>query len=363
MQSIRSITKVSALICFLIISSTSYAAPIDCRRAMAVINPQILTKETLKIMAWNLKNVFTYQGKFEREGMNDMKRVKGPKGLPEAKPMWEVEAVRKVIAEAQPDFAVFTEIENVQALRKLLEEDPKLQNTYHILLKEGNDARGIDIATVIRKDLGLRYKLDSHKHLQWTDRFQVGKEWKEETGPVFSRDLPVVRMYKPSEENPFMIVIGNHGKSKRDREGDPESRRWRTVQYEKAAEIIQKYKDQYPQATIYMAGDFNTDVITGFEMKALHELTKSAFDLVAVEKQIPQDKRVTHSFFPMGGSPKYSMLDDIRILGQVEVLEATIVQFKDKNGKVLGLPKTFKQRETQQPSDHNPLLIEVRNKI
>lgn len=364
MQSIRLLVSVTAMICSLIISSTSYASTtLDCRRTLDVATtPQILTQETLKFMAWNMKNVSLHTGKFERQGLTDMKRVKGKEGLPKAKPEWEIQAARDMVVRVMPDFATFTEIDNVQSLRELLEEDARLKGIYHILLKEGNDVRGIDIATVIRKDLGLRYKLDSHTDLEWTDRFQVGKTWKEETGPVFTRDLPAVRMYRPNEETPFLILIGNHAKSKRDREGDPESQRWRTVQYEKATEIIKKYKELYPNAIIQMAGDFNTDVMSGFEMQSLRTIMKSAFDLVPRAEQIPEKLRATHTYFSKDGKPRYTMMDDIRFLGDVEVLDAEIVQFLDKNGQPLGLPKTFKQRETQQPSDHNPVIAIIKNK-
>lgn len=364
MRCICSFTLTMTFIGSLIISSTTFGSTaVDCRQSLKVAVPQILTQESIKIMAWNLKNVFTHQGEFQREGLNEMKRVKGGSGLPQAKPMWEVRASRDIIAKVMPDIGVLTEIEDVQSVRKLLEEDPRLRNVYHILLKEGNDPRGIDIATVIRKDLGLRYKLDSHKDLKWKDRFQVGKNWKEEVGPVFSRDLPAVRLYRPGEETPFFIIIGNHGKSKRDREGDPESQRWRTVQYDHAAKIIKKYIEQYPGVMIGMAGDFNTDVMNGFEMNSLREDTQSAFDMVPKEKQIPPKKRATHSFFPRGGSPKHTMMDDIRFTGNVEVLDAQFIDFLDKNGKPLGLPQSFEEREKKQPSDHKPVIAIIKNKI
>jgi len=360
--SISTAVKSSALFCLLIITSTPLlSSASECRKLVSVTTPEILTKDSLKLMAWNLNNVFTHQGEFQREGMKFMKRSAGKKGLPEAKPLWEVEAIRTTIATHLPDFATFTEVENVYALRKLLEDDPRLKGIYDILLKEGNDQRGIDIATVVKKSLGLRYKLDTHKDLEWTDRFQVGKQWKEETGPIFARDLPAIRLYRPGEETPFLILIGNHGKSKRDREGDPESNRWRTVQYEKAAEIIKKYKAEYPRTNIIMAGDFNTDVMTGHEMRAIRDITKSAFDLAPVEQQIPPKKRSTHAYFAPGGGPSFNMIDDVRILGNLEVMDADILPLIDRNGKPMPPPKTFKQRENQ-PSDHNPLLITIKNK-
>ncbi len=341
-------------------SSTVFGSNLQCRQALKS-NLQTVKLEGRKLtfMAWNVKNVFTYQGKFEREdGMNNMRRVEGPEGAIRPKPMREVQAARDILARKMPDMAVLTEIENVFSLRRLLEEDPRLQGKYHIFLKEGNDVRGIDIAFIVKKELGFQFKLDTHKQMTWTDRFQKNGQTVEETGPLFSRDLPVLKIYKAGATEPSMILMGNHAKSQRDREGDPNSSRWRTNQYKGIAEIIKSYRAKYPNAAYILAGDMNTDVRTSNEIAAIKNLIPSIYDLIDPAKKIPMEERVTHSFFPKGGAPKYSQLDDIRALGLGKLIEAQILPFLDSKGQPLPRPKNFKQRESQQPSDHSPLWME-----
>ena len=342
--------------------STAFGSNLQCRQALKTKLQNVsIEGRKLTFMAWNVKNVFTYQGKFEREGgMNNMRRVDGPEGAIRPKPMHEVQAAREMMARKMPDMAVLTEIENVFALRRLLEEDPRLQGQYHIFLKEGNDVRGIDIAFIVKKELGLLFKLDTHKGMTWTDRFQIDGKTVEETGPLFSRDLPVLRIYRPGATEPSIILMGNHAKSQRDREGDPNSSRWRSNQYQGIAEILKSYRVKYPNAAYILAGDMNTDVRTSNEIAPIKNLIPSIYDLmekIDPNKSIPMEDRVTHSFFPKGGAPKYSQLDDIRVLGLGKLLEAQILPFLDSKGQPLPRPKNFKQRE-QQPSDHSPLWME-----
>lgn len=350
----------AAVILSLFNSSTAFASNLQCRQALkSKIQTVNIEGRKLTFMAWNVKNVFTYQGKFEREdGMNNMRRVNGPEGAIRPKPMHEVQAVRDMMARKMPDMAVLTEIENVFSLRRLLEEDPRLQGQYHVFLKEGNDVRGIDIAFIVKKELGLQFKLDTHKKMTWTDRFQIDGKTIEETGPLFSRDLPVLKIYKSGATEPSLILMGNHAKSQRDREGDPNSSRWRTNQYKGIAEILKSYLDKYPNAAYILAGDMNTDVRTSNEIAPIKNLIPSIYDLIAPAKRIPMEDRVTHSYFPKGGAPKYSQLDDIRVLGLRKLIEAQILPFLDSKGQPLPRPKNFKQRESQQPSDHSPLWME-----
>jgi hypothetical protein len=360
MLSNRSLVLFPAIILSLLTCLTAGASALQCRQALrSDVQTVKIEGRRFTFMAWNLKNVFTYQGKFEREdGMNNMRRAEGPEGAIRPKPMHEVRAVRDMLARKMPDFAVFTEIENVFSLRRLLEEDPRLQGQYHVFLKEGNDPRGIDIAFIVKKELGFNYKLDTHKDMTWTDRYKKEGKTIEETGPLFSRDLPVLKVYQPGSDQPAMIIMGNHAKSQRDREGDPNSTRWRMRQYEAIAEILESYKAVSPNAAIILAGDMNTDVRTSNEIKPIKTLIPSIYDIIDPAKKIPMKDRVTHSFFPWKGNPKYSQLDDIRALGLRELFEAQILPFLDSKGQPLPRPKNFKERESQQPSDHSPLWME-----
>jgi len=129
MLSNRSLVLFPAIILSLLTCLTAGASALQCRQALrSDVQTVKIEGRRFTFMAWNLKNVFTYQGKFEREdGMNNMRRAEGPEGAIRPKPMHEVRAVRDMLARQMPDFAVFTVNENVFSLRRLLEEYLRLQ--------------------------------------------------------------------------------------------------------------------------------------------------------------------------------------------------------------------------------------------
>jgi hypothetical protein len=295
-------------------------------------------------MAWNVNNLFERRSEF-------LNGKKGSKNK-EIKPEHEIKRVRDEIALHKPDFGVFTEVENVNAMRKLLEEDPRLKGLYHVFLKNGNDARGIDICLVVKKELGLKFKFDTYKDLTWVDQ---GKE-----SPVFSRDLPVLRIYQEGDTSPSLIMMGNHAKSQRDREGDPNSSQWRQAQYKAIAEISDKYESLYPGVPQILAGDFNINVIQSNEINPIRKKFESVYDLVPKEDQIPVKERITHWFFPFNGAPVKQQLDDIRVRGALNILQALIRPLKNKQDQELEEgPQNFKERE-KLASDHAPLVMKFK---
>lgn len=339
--------------------STSFSAALDCRsvtRTSLFSDQQKATRleeRELTVMAWNLNNVFerstALTGKYDNEALGDKG---GKKNQTENKPEHEIRRIRDQISEAMPDFAIFTEVENVTAMRKLLENDSRLEGRYHIFLKNGNDSRGIDICIVVKKELGLRYKFDTYKDLRWEDQGQEG--------PLFSRDLPALRIYQLGDKQPSLILMGNHAKSQRDRDGDPRSSRWRTAQYDGIAKISDQYAEQFAGVPQILGGDFNINVIKSNEIQAIRGKLNSAYDLVPKAQQIPVEDRITHWFFPMGGAPVRQQLDDIRIRGGVQVLDAQILPLRDKLNQPLEEgPQSFKERE-RLASDHAPLVVKFR---
>ncbi|MFN9066803.1 MAG: endonuclease/exonuclease/phosphatase family protein [Bdellovibrionales bacterium] len=335
----------------LTISSTVLAAGESCLQSLKNTSPnQVrasvvrLEDRELSMMAWNVNNLFERRGEF----LGDKKGSKNK----EIKPEHEIKRVRDEIALHMPDFGVFTEVENVAAMRRLLEEDPRLKGQYHVFLKNGNDARGIDICLVVKKDLGLKFKFDTYKSLQLKDQ---GEE-----GPLFSRDLPVLRIYQEGDLVPSLIIMGNHAKSQRDREGDPNSSRWRSAQYKAIAEISDKYESQYPGVPQILAGDFNINVNLSAEINPIRKKFESVYNLVPEDQQIPVSERITHWFFPFNGDPVKQQLDDIRVRGYLKILQALIRPLKDRQDQELEEgPQSFKERE-KLASDHAPLVMKFR---
>ncbi len=335
----------------LTISSTALATSASCLQTLKApqdLNSRAtrgrLEERELVMMAWNVNNLFERRAEF----LGDKKGSKNK----EIKPEHEIKRVRDEIALHMPDFGVFTEVENVAAMRRLLEEDPRLKGQYHVFLKNGNDARGIDICLVVKKDLGLKFKFDTYKNIQFKDQ---GEE-----GPLFSRDLPVLRIYQEGDSSPSLILMGNHAKSQRDREGDPNSSRWRSAQYKGIAEISDKYESLYPGVPQILAGDFNINVNISPEINPIRKKFESVYNLVPRDQQIPVAERITHWFFPFNGAPVKQQLDDIRVRGSLKILQALIRPLKNKQDQELEEgPQNFKERE-KLASDHAPLVMKFR---
>lgn len=310
-----------------------------------------VTSKELTFMTYNFANAFFKEAAIQRGDYESLRQLNI-----KFKDTEDLLKQRQIIREVDPDIVVGTELHKVEDVRFLLEGDPELQNRYDVLLIEGNDRRGINIAFFVKKSLKFRYKLMSHRHMKWTDPVT------NRTVPLFSRDLPVLLLFREGEEIPFLIVIGNHAKSKRDGDQDPESSRYRTAQYEASGQIIdslnQKNLEQYGRTIpIVKAGDFNTDTVKSPEIEPIRTRLKSVFDSV-VGRVFSYLERVTHFFFGPNGR-QGAPLDGIFVSEGIEVLDAYVYQYKDAQGRRIPDPRTFKQRETQ-PGDHEPVVASLR---
>lgn len=315
-------------------------------RASLVAKRPLATVREIKVLQYNVENLFMSVGKHERTDEGDFKRVSDA----EIKPAWELEGVAKPMREFDPDLMVLEEVESVDSLAKFNKE--YLGASYRPLLVKGNDERGINIGFYVKQDLPLDITIESHKDMQWTDPV-TGK-----TGPLFSRDLPAVLVRREGETgSPLLIVLGNHAKSKRDRNGDPLSEKLRSAQYEGVAEIIDGYRSKYGKdVPIMMAGDFNTDVRNSASVKPVRDRLVDAFDV----KGVSGPDRVTHSFHPHGGKTEYNQIDAVFVSPSLakSIVDARVYRYKDANGNVKPLPRTYDER-SQNPSDHFPVMVKV----
>lgn len=315
---------------------------------------------SMRGMSWNLKNVFTSDDGPSR--VNGVKLASGKNGRSEnEKPDREMVSLQMTLIEYNPDWLVGQEIENVKAAREVVEGDQELRGLYHVFLIDGNDQRGIDIGFFVKKSLPFKYKLESHRHLQWTDRYKEDGQWKEETIPLFSRDFPVLLFFNKEDANfekPVLILGGVHAKSKRNRSGDPESQRWRTAQFEGIAQIIQTYHQRYGEdVPVIIAGDYNTEVQSSTEIEPLRQLEiDSAFDKAEEDRLEPYD-RGTHAYFSKGGRADFKQIDDIRVRN-VRVIRTEIADYRNHKGKEIKWPRTYEERE-KQGSDHKAVVADI----
>src|SRR5262249_49794479 len=151
------------------------------------------------------------------------------KGDEQEKPHEKVVEIANVIKEIAPDVIVLQEVEGRESIEKFNKE--YLGGKYRVFIERGNDGRGIDVAMLVAADLDVDIKYETHKDATWHDPVENRDEL------VFSRDLPALIIYEKGAQIPAAVILGHHGKSKRDRPGDPESNVMRKGQVAKVNEI------------------------------------------------------------------------------------------------------------------------------
>ena len=329
---------------------------------------------TLKILSWNVQNVGQAVGKQERTSATSFERSKSDRDRGFAPKLpWQKDEILRILLTENPDVATFTEVESLRAANELIDSNPTLKARYQKFLIEGNDERGIDILTLVRKSLPVTARYESFKGATWKDPAEGDRR-----NPLFSRDVPALSLFAKGAKTPSYIVLGNHAKSMRHRPGDDNSEEWRTAQYQGIRQIYEFYREKYgDRPQIILQGDFNLDVQKDPALDPVREVLTSAFEM----SPAPIDPRsiITHTFHPREvtnreelrrfrwARPTYRNLpaekrqmDDIRLSHNMEgrVLKIYIVQMRGEGGLELTYANSYRERQ-RQPSDHWPLAAEL----
>ena len=289
----------------------------------------------LRLMTFNLEN-FIYDTAGRNLKLKDAEKVEG---------------VADVILDQRPDILIIQEAQNQKALESFNEQ--QLLNRYRVFIMEGVEQKGANVGFLVKKDLDIHIEIESHRDFQWLDPV------KQVPVAIFTRDLPALIIRENSTSKPAMIVFGNHGKSKINRPGDPESNLLRTAQVEAIVQIMQNYHKRFNnEVPMVIAGDFNTDVTKGPEMTPLKSIFKDAFD-ISPQPESALD-RATHSFHNRDGETHYNAMDAFFVNSVLEnsIQAARVFRYKDSHGHALPLPETYQER-SQNPSDHYPVVVDL----
>ena len=313
--------------------------------------------KTLQVGSYNLLNLFEKKGKIH-EGKSPLFHLipEGRRPLEEAlKTLEDLKAQAQIILNNKYDVLAVSEVENLEALRALSIEF--LGGKYDSYLIEGNDPRGIDVGFLVKSSLPFHIEQRTHKFETWEDPTQGGKKSR-----VFSRDLPALLFRTKKNESPVMVYFGTHFKSKRDRAHDPESRLLRKAQVERASLIIKAYEKEFGTETpIFLAGDFNGEIKEEKEFSALRQVAELEDTFDVVNPPLSKKERITHSYFPKDGNPKWAQLDAVMVnlMGTQFVTEAKVPHYHDENGNEIPIPESFDELKKTQPSDHYPVHVEL----
>ncbi len=188
----------------------------------------------LRIATYNVRNMF--------DGVRDNPNYPDER----AKPSREYEALSESIHKIDADVIGFQEIESKQVLTAFRDKYLSDMGYKEVVLIEGNDRRGIDVAVFSRYPIS---NVQSHKEA----RFDVPGQ-----GVMgFGRDLLQVQI-KPSANYQFTMFVG-HLKSQH---GGAQADVRRLAEATKAQEIINNFQQSNPRENVVVLGDFNDQVDT-----------------------------------------------------------------------------------------------------
>ncbi len=169
-----------------------------------------------------------------------------------------------VLRDVNADVQAFVEVENRVALKAFSDALlPEVQGTAfeHLMLIDGNDPRGIDVAIGTRGRYDLGYM---QSHVDDTDT----------QGLIFSRDCPAYDIVTPGGTQ--ITVLVNHLKSKG--YGTPADNNARRARQAKRVAAIYRQLITEGQPNVVVLGDFN-DTLDSTPLRALKQSDlKSAVD-------------------------------------------------------------------------------------
>ncbi|MFM8269833.1 MAG: endonuclease/exonuclease/phosphatase family protein [Pseudomonadota bacterium] len=313
---------------------------------------------SLRVGTYNLLNLFEKKGKIHGAGPKELFTIfpEGRRPMEEAlKSLENLKAQAKVIINNQYDVLAVVEVENLIALSAFSEQF--LDGEYDSYLIEGNDPRGIDVGFLVRSSIPLEVEQRSHREETWNDPTLDGKKVR-----LFSRDLPSLIFRTSKNSKPAMIYFGTHFKSKRDRPNDPESRILRQAQVERASEIVKAYEKEFgTNVPLFLSGDFNGEIAREKEFVSLNRVASLTDSFDVVSPPLNEKERITHSYFPKDGRPKWAQLDAVLAnqAGTKFVNDAKVPHYHDENGNEIPVPQSYDELKKSQPSDHYPVHVEL----
>ncbi|MDG2206857.1 MAG: endonuclease/exonuclease/phosphatase family protein [Pirellulales bacterium] len=199
----------------------------------------------------------------------------------------DLELLAQSIHQIDADVLVLQEVENrgyLELFNRALLNDLGYE---HVVLTEGNDRRGIDVAVLSRVPVG---SVTSYRHLRFPDT--SGKEMS------FHRDLLHTRL-KPEKGLPI-DVFAVHLKSQY---GGKKSDARRTGEARAIREVLDDLFSNDPKARIIICGDFN-DKIESDTLQTV--IGKGKTKLVSFFDDVPEKERITYN-----KEPYRSMIDFI----------------------------------------------------
>ncbi|OSY87180.1 endonuclease [Tenacibaculum holothuriorum] len=218
-------------------------------------------------------------------------------------------------AKTSPAILGVAEIENKKVLEDLIKTEKLKKKHYGIIHFDSPDKRGIDVALLYQK----RYFKPVHYEAFNPNIYDKNRK-------VYTRDILLVSGYLDDE---LVHIIVNHWPSRRG--GEAKSRPLREKAAYKVGQIIEKIKENDPNAKVIIMGDFNDDPINSSFKKVLKTKTKKK-NVDKGEIYNPYEDMFRRGFNTLGYRDNINLFDQILITSPL----------LDKGGKDFSDYKMFK---------------------
>lgn len=292
------------------------------------------------------------------------------------KSLLKTKALASVILEENPDLILFCEIGGLESLKNF--NRLFLNDGYSAALVEGNSDRNIDIGYLVRKNIGFYFDLVSNKtrpinYLYPHERVGLEQESfpgmgkNPPTSHKFSRDAAELHLFLNSRDNPFLVLVLTHLKSRLDPDGiDPSGFERRQAELRTLIEIYGELEARFEnKVPIMVAGDFNGQAgknITDLEFSELYKRTR--LEDVCELASLPTDQRATYYQVSRGHKVDGRQLDycflSPALAPHLKKDSVRVYRYKDHLGIPMDPPTTL-DAKLLLPSDHYPLVFELQN--
>ena len=331
------------------------------------------SKLQLKFGLFNVENLFLL---FDQEipphyhKLNEAQWQKLSNSVYELKSLAKCQQIAKIINENSPDIMMLCEVGGIESLNNF--NKLFLENLYHVAILEGNSDRNIDVGFLIKKDVDFYFDIASNR-LRPLHYLYPHEATSKKTGyPIkgqsqfFSRDCVELRLFVKTKDEPFLIILLTHLKSRLDPERiDPGGIDRRSAELRTCLGIYKELKTQFANTPIIFSGDMN-----GFAGKPNtdHEFTpiynETDLEDVLELADITIDKRSTFYQIKNGNKAEGKQIDYCFVSSNLsKKLVKTTVQvyrYKDEFGFVFDQPKSLDEK-FKLASDHYPLFFSLEN--
>lgn len=196
-----------------------------------------------------------------------------------AKPRHEMERVAETLRKINADVVALQEVENRGYLQRFVDVFLPDMGYEHVVLLDGPDPRGIDVALISRLPIGA---VTTHQHVVFPGVASTQS---------FERDLLAVRIEPPSHESFEVWVL--HLKSNYD--GRAHAEPIRVAEARKVRDMLDVRFAAEPDARIVLCGDFN-DTADSATLKTI--IATGATAMFDTTGNFPKERRITYNKEP-----------------------------------------------------------------